>query len=48
MTVTKKAVPNELVESLLANYRKPEGLIGENGLLKHFGKPTTASSYWLT
>jgi hypothetical protein len=29
MTVT-----NELIDSLLANYRRPEGLISENGLLK--------------
>jgi putative transposase len=28
MTVT-----NELIDSLLANYKKPEDLIGENGLL---------------
>jgi len=26
--------PNTLINSLLANYEKPEGLIGENGLLK--------------
>lgn len=38
MTVTKKAVPKELLDSLLANYRKPEGIIGENGLLKQFTK----------
>ena len=29
MTVT-----NELIDSLLADYRRPEDLIGENGLLK--------------
>ena len=29
MTVT-----NELIDSLLAGYKKPEDLIGENGLLK--------------
>ena len=29
MTVT-----NELIDSLLADYKKPEDLIGENGLLK--------------
>ena len=34
MTVAKKAVPKELLDSLLADYRKPEDLIGENGLLK--------------
>lgn len=34
MTVGKKAVPPELLDSLLADYRKPEDLIGENGVLK--------------
>jgi len=34
MTVGKKAVPKELLDSLLADYRKPEDLIGENGLTK--------------
>ncbi len=34
MAVAKKAVPKELLDSLLADYRKPEDLIGENGLLK--------------
>ncbi len=34
MTVAKKAVPKELLDNLLADYRKPEDLIGENGLLK--------------
>jgi putative transposase len=38
MTVTKKAVPKELLDSLLADYRKPEDLIGENGVLKHLTK----------
>ena len=33
MAVAKKAVPKELLDSLLADYRKPEDLIGENGLL---------------
>jgi len=27
-------VPDALLDSLLANYQKPEDLIGENGLLK--------------
>lgn len=31
MTVTKKAVLKELLDSLLADYRKPEDLIGEKG-----------------
>jgi len=38
MTVTKKAVPKEFLDSLLADYRKPEDLIGENGLLKQLTK----------
>ncbi len=39
---TKRAKPDpelvKLADSLLANYKKPEGLIGENGLLKHLTK----------
>lgn len=31
-------VSNELIDSLLANYKKPEDLIGENGLLKQLTK----------
>ncbi len=38
MTVTKKAVPQELIASLLADYKKPEDLIGENGILKQLTK----------
>ena len=38
MTVVKHDVPDELVASLMANYRKPEDLIGENGLLKRLTK----------
>ena len=38
MAVAKKAVPKELLDSLLADYRKPEDLIGENGLLKQLTK----------
>ena len=38
MTVGKKAVPKELIASLLADYRKPEDLIGEHGLLKQLTK----------
>ena len=35
MTVnTKKAIPKDLIDSLLADYKKPEDLIDENGLLK--------------
>jgi len=35
---TKKAVTKDLIDSLLADYRKPEDLIGENGLLKQLTK----------
>ena len=39
MTVnTKKAVPKERIDSLLADYKIPEDLIGENGLLKQLTK----------
>ena len=38
MTPTKHDVPEELLSSLLANYKKPEDLIGENGLLKQLTK----------
>ena len=38
MTVVKKAVPKEFFASLLADYRKPEDLIGEHGLLKQLTK----------
>lgn len=33
-----KALPNDLIDSLLSNYKKPEDLIGENGLLKQLTK----------
>ena len=35
---TLKALPNDLIDGLLANYKKPEDLIGENGLLKQLTK----------
>jgi putative transposase len=38
MTPKKHEVPEELLSSLLANYKKPEDLIGENGLLKQLTK----------
>ena len=39
MTVApKRAVPKELIDGLLADYKKPEDLIGENGLLKQLTK----------
>ena len=34
MNTKKHDVPEELLSGLLANYQKPEDLIGENGLLK--------------
>ncbi len=37
MTVAK-AVPKDLIDSLLSNYKKPEDLIGEHGLLKQLTK----------
>lgn len=38
MSTRKHEVPDELLSSLLANYKKPEDLIGENGLLKQLTK----------
>lgn len=35
---TPKTLPNDLIDSLLSNYQKPEDLIGENGLLKQLTK----------
>jgi putative transposase len=31
-------VSNELIDRLLADYKKPEDLIGENGFLNHLNK----------
>jgi len=33
-----KAIPNDLIDELLLTYKKPEDLIGENGLLKQLTK----------
>ena len=33
-----KALPLDLIDSLLSNYKKPEDLISENGLLKQLTK----------
>src|SRR5258708_10766858 len=33
-----KTIDNELIEGLLKNYKRPEDLIGENGLLKQLTK----------
>lgn len=38
MTVEKKSLPQDLIDQLLANYQKPEDLIGEGGLLKQLTK----------
>jgi hypothetical protein len=34
MEMQKMTVTNELIDSLLADYKKPQDLIGEKGLLK--------------
>ena len=39
MTVEKNPLPTELIDALLANYKKPEDLIGQNGILKQEGVP---------
>ncbi len=41
MSTKKHDVPEELLSGLLANYKKPEDLIGENGLLKQLTKLLT-------
>src|SRR5712671_2105545 len=33
-----KSIDNELIDNLLKNYKKPEDLMGENGLLKELTK----------
>lgn len=38
MSTKKHDVPEALLASLLADYQKPEDLIGENGLLKQLTK----------
>lgn len=38
MSTKKHAVPEELLAGLLADYKRPEDLIGENGLLKQLTK----------
>ena len=32
--MTKETIDNELIDNLLKDYKKPEDIIGENGLLK--------------
>jgi len=36
--MTRETIDNELIDSLLKNYKKPADLIGENGLLKQLTK----------
>jgi putative transposase len=38
MTDPQKPLSNELIDALLSDYKKPEDLIGENGLLKQLTK----------
>lgn len=38
MTVEMKPLPIELIDALLADYKKLEDLIGQNGLLKQLTK----------
>jgi hypothetical protein len=38
MTVEMKPLSNDLIDALLADYKKPEDLIGQNGLLKQLTK----------
>ena len=38
MTLEMKSLPNDLIDALLADYKKPEDLIGQNGLLKQLTK----------
>ena len=35
---TQKILPNDLIDSLLSHYKKPEALIGKNGILKQLIK----------
>ena len=38
MTVEKNPLPTELIDALLTNYKKPEDLIGQDGILKQLTK----------
>ena len=46
---TKRVKPDpelvKLADSLLANYKKPEDLIGENGLLQHTKEPCKREAF---
>ena len=46
MNTRKYEVPNELLDELLANYQKPEDLIGDRGLLKHLTKRLPSGCSW--
>ena len=47
MSTKKHEVPEELLSGLLANYKKPEDLIGENGLLKQLTNSCWSSEPWM-
>ena len=38
MTVVQKPLPQDIIDALLTNYKKPEDLIGKDGLLKQLTK----------
>jgi putative transposase len=38
MTISQQALSDELLDSLLSNYKKPEDILGENGLIKQLTK----------
>jgi len=39
------AIDKKLIDQLLTNYKKPEDIIGENGLLKELPKPFWSGPY---
>jgi putative transposase len=41
----KHDIPEELLSALLADYIKPEDLIGKNGLLKQLTRPWLRNPY---
>jgi hypothetical protein len=45
MTVELKPLPNDLIDQLLADYKKPEDLIGQNGLLKQANQGDCRASF---
>ncbi len=38
MMVDPKDIPGELIDALLANYQKPDDLLGKNGILEQMTK----------